>query len=85
MSISDPLTLLRDFTTSGRNVQLLENHIVFGSTRFERSAPSAYREARKKGSYYPIDALCFFLQVVPSPLSKFCAAIETIGGDWSEP
>ena len=62
MSLSDPLTLLRDFTVAKRPIELQGEHIVFGSTRFARSAPTAYREKGGAGDYYATDALWFLLE-----------------------
>ena len=43
MSLSDPLTLLREFTTAKRKVVIDGEHIVFGKTRFAKDAPTAYK------------------------------------------
>jgi hypothetical protein len=67
MSLSDPLTLLRDYTIGGKPVVLEGDHIVFGSTRFERTALTAYKAgATGGGDYYPIDSLWAILQKDPT-------------------
>ena len=43
MSFSDPLTLLREFTIAKNEASLVGEHIVFGTTRFPRAAPTAYK------------------------------------------
>ena len=65
MSLSDPLTLLREFTVEKKPILLEGDHIVFGKTRFDRKAPTAYR-AGSAGEYYPIDSLWAILQKDPS-------------------
>ena len=64
MSLSDPLTLLREFTIAKRPIELQGEHIVFGTTRFARSAPTAYRERGGAGNYYTTDSLWFLLENV---------------------
>lgn len=64
MSLSDPLTLLREFTITKRPIELQGEHLVFGSTRFARSAQTAYREKGGTGEYYAIDSLWFLLENV---------------------
>lgn len=60
-SSSDPLALLREFTTKGKSITRQGDFILFGHVRFARSAPTAYRE-RVKGEFYPTESLWFFLQ-----------------------
>ena len=62
MSISDPLTQLREFTIANREVTRQGEYLIFGGSRFPRSALTAYRERNGKGDYYALDSLWFFLQ-----------------------
>ena len=67
MSLSDPLSLLRDYAIGGKAVVLEGDHIVFGNTRFERTALTAYKAgATGGGDYYPIDSLWAILQKDPT-------------------
>ena len=62
MSLSDPLTLLREHTINKKPITLTADHVVFGTTRFARSALTAYRERNGAGEYYPTASLAFLLQ-----------------------
>ena len=62
-TLSDPLTLLREYTTAKRPVTLEGEHVVFGRTRFLRSAKTAYRSGTNgDGEYYAVDSVWSLLQ-----------------------
>ena len=71
--MSDPLSQLRDFTISKKQISLEGNHIVFGATRFARNAPTAYKN---KGGFYPVDALWFLLQNAEAKPSEYITACK---------
>ena len=58
-SISDPLTLLREYTIAKKTVTREGGHIVFDRTRFAASALTAYRGG---DGFYSIESLWFMLQ-----------------------
>jgi hypothetical protein len=76
MSLSDPLTLLREFTMGKKPITLEGEYVVFGDVRFERTAKTAYRQGggAESGEYYQIDALWALLQMGDKTADyvKFC-------------
>ena len=61
MSLSDPLTLLREYKLAKKPVVLEGDHIVFGSKlRFARGALTAYKASG--GKHYAIDSVWSLLQ-----------------------
>ncbi|KAL1515522.1 hypothetical protein AB1Y20_002144 [Prymnesium parvum] len=57
----DPLALLREFTMQNKAVTMEGDHLVFGTTRYHRSAPTALRTLGK-GEFYALESLWFFLR-----------------------
>ena len=77
MSISDPLTLLREFTIAKKAITLEGDHIVFGRTRFPRGAATAYRAGSGKKDYYSIDSVWGLLEKggdKAAEYAKWCGA-----------
>jgi hypothetical protein len=63
MSLSDPLTLLREYTIAGKPIVLDGDHVAFGrSMRFPRKALTAYHSDRNKELFYAIDSVWSLLQ-----------------------
>ena len=67
-SISDPLTLLREYTIAKKTVTREGGHIVFDRTRFAASAPTAYRGG---DGFYSIESLWFMLQHAETGAGKY--------------
>ena len=61
-TLADPLTLLRDFTVEKKSITRDGDHIVFGRTRFLRSAPTAYRQSGGAKDFYTIDSVWSLLE-----------------------
>ena len=58
MSLTDPLTLLRDYTMQKKPIRLEGDVVVFGRTRFPRAAKTAYKNTgAADGTFYQIDSL----------------------------
>ena len=56
LSITDPLTLLREFTIAKRPVVLKDGNILFTNTLFERKTLTAYRSGLTgTGAFYALD------------------------------
>ena len=63
MSLSDPLTLLREYTVAKKPITLEGDHIVFGSKlRFARKALTAFRASGGSKEHYAIDTVWSLLQ-----------------------
>ena len=63
MSLTDPLTLLRDYTMQKKPITLEGDVVVFGRTRFPRAAKTAYKNTgAADGTFYQIDSLWSILQ-----------------------
>ena len=78
MSLSDPLTLLREFTTAKRKVVIDGEHIVFGKTRFAKDAPTAYKSST--GEFYPVSwLLCLAQQEEPVNAGLYVKATTAAG------
>ena len=78
MSLSDPLTLLREFTTAKRKVVIDGEHIVFGKTRFAKDAPTAYKSST--GEFYPVNwLLCLAQQEEPVNAGLYVKATTAAG------
>ena len=77
----DPLTLLREHTVAGQPVTLEGDHILFGVTRFARTAPTAYRAsvASIAGGFYPVDALWFLLQNADAKQGEYVKTCKAQG------
>ncbi|KJE96263.1 CDC73 protein [Capsaspora owczarzaki ATCC 30864] len=67
--MADPLTLLRDFTQSGRAVQSVDSRLVFGNLASERSTQTNFK--RTGGGYYTLDAIWFLLQNADKATAQF--------------
>ena len=73
-SLTDPLTLMREFTMAKKSITLDGDHIVVGRTRFPRSAKTAYRNTgRPADGFYQIDTVWSILQnKKTAEYVKFC-------------
>ena len=63
-SLTDPLTLMREYATAKKPITLEGDHIVIGRTRFPRTAKTAYKNTGPgmEGNFYPLDSLWSILQ-----------------------
>ena len=61
-SLTDPLTLMREFASAKKPITLDGDHLVFGRTRFPRAAKTAYRNAGTDNEFYQIDTVWSILQ-----------------------
>ena len=63
MSLSDPLTLLREHTVAKKPITLEGEHVVFGGKlRFARKALTAFRASGGNKEHYAIDSVWSLLQ-----------------------
>lgn len=62
----DPLSLLREFITTGQFGQVTideDGTVDFGGRfTFDKNAPTAYKSDQGKGEYYDIESIVFFVQ-----------------------
>ena len=61
-SLTDPLTLMREYTMNKKAITLDGEHIVFGRTRFPRKAKTAYKNTGAGEGFYQIDSVWSILQ-----------------------
>jgi hypothetical protein len=61
-SLTDPLTLMREFAIAKKPIALEGEYIVIGRTRFPRAAKTAYRNTSTKDTFYQIDSVWSILQ-----------------------
>ena len=63
MSLTDPLTLLRDYTMQKKPITLEGDVVVFGRRALPRAAKTAYKNTgAADGTFYQIDSLWSILQ-----------------------
>lgn len=60
--MSDPLTLLREFTIKNKPVGFENDTFTFGSISFPRTVETNFRSLRGEGAAYTLDAVWFMLQ-----------------------
>mmetsp|Transcript_66978 Transcript_66978/g.111249 ORF Transcript_66978/g.111249 Transcript_66978/m.111249 type:complete len:517 (-) Transcript_66978:373-1923(-) len=79
ISLSDPLTLLREYTIAKRPIELKGEHICFGNTAFDRSTFTAYRSRDVSKGFYAIDSLWFLSQNADRPHPEYIAKCQKEG------
>ena len=70
MSLSDPLTLLRDCASANKPITETDTQILFGRVAFHKNAPTAYR-ASTKDHFYTLEELLFFLNNNQKPIAQY--------------
>eukprot|EP00624_Nannochloropsis_granulata_P004315 evm.model.NODE_31567_length_81678_cov_30.212677.9 len=74
--MGDPLSVLREFVSSGRKWKEEGDEVVFGDVRFKKEEETAWRPANRQG-YYKLSELVILVDHAHMPYQQY---LRTMGG-----